>query len=662
MNKRVLTGPRVEAVRPEIINGSLTVLTANGLLSKDFLDKIQAAIYLCDTHGYITHYNKAAVDLWGRSPEIGKDLWCGSWKIYEPDGITPIPIDECPMAITLKTGIAVTAKEIIVEKPSGERVNVLPWPNAFFDDQGEVIGAVNLLMDVTAYKRSEQKEAHLASIVQSSDDAIISKTLDGIITSWNPAAERIFGYHGSEMIGQPIFKLIPFDRWSEEDTIQDQLRKGNKIDHYVTKRLTKNNRLIDVSLTISPIRDSTGKIIGASKIARDITAQKKEEDALRESEERTRLAVQTAKLGTWAYDARSQELTFSDECRLAYGIAVQKQVDYSTMLELIHPADLELVQECLAKAFDSSLSGDYTVEHRIVAHDSKSTRWIRVKGKTYFSESGKAEKLIGTLLDITEERKSKDDLEQTVRERTLELQKMNEQLRSSNYDLEQFAYIASHDLQEPLRKIQSFIEIIRQSEDQAVKINYFDKMTTSARRMSRLINDVLNYSRLGKKEMLFEEINLQELFKDAETDFETLIAEKHAQIKSGELPAIRGVYIQIRELFVNLIGNSLKFSSLDPQVLIAAYALSGPALSAYPSLEKGKKYVKLVFTDNGIGFEQKYANKIFMIFQRLYPMTQYPGTGIGLALCKKIVENHGGHIEAESTPGKGSIFTVILPK
>src|ERR1700737_4195501 len=181
-------------------------------LSQELLDNLEAAIYTCDSKGYITKYNKAAVALWGREPEIGKDLWCGSWKIYKPDGITLLPMDECPMAIALREGRPVNDREIIVERPNGERRYVKPNPRPFFDDQGRVIGAVNLLFDITNYKKIEQKEAHLAAIVQSPDDAIISKTLAGIITSWNTAAERIFGYTSSEMIGQSMLKIIPRER------------------------------------------------------------------------------------------------------------------------------------------------------------------------------------------------------------------------------------------------------------------------------------------------------------------------------------------------------------------------------------------------------------------------------------------------------------------
>jgi PAS domain S-box-containing protein len=496
------------------------------------------------------------------------------------------------------------------------------------------------------------KEGHLASIVQSSDDAIISKTLDGIITSWNAAAERIFGYRAAEMIGQSIFKLIPPDRLDEEYQIQERLKRGEKIDHYETRRITSDGRELDVSLTISPLRDKAGNITGASKIARDITRQKQAEDALKKSEEKYRLAVQTAHIGTWSFDPVSLEIALSTECRHAYNLPEDAPVDYNIMLGLVYPDDVSLVRKRLAMAFDPVNNGNYDVEHRITPYHSDTVRWTRVRGKMYFNAAGNPEKLIGTLLDITDERMAKEELERTVIERTRELQKMNEQLMRSNHDLEQFAYIASHDLQEPLRKIQFFIDVMKDQKDKEHSSVYMDKVSGSANRMSLLIRDVLDYSRLGRSEGLFREVDLNQVLREVKTDYERLMVEKGAVVDSGDLPTVKGNHTQLRQLFANLISNSLKFSSAHPEISIMAH-LSHE--------EDGRSYIRLTFSDNGIGFEQQYAERIFMIFQRLHSRTEYSGTGIGLALCRKIVENHHGHIRGESQPGKGSVFTVLLP-
>src|SRR5262245_6331383 len=250
--------------------------------NSQLLDYLPAAVYVTDAHGRILSYNRAATELWGRQPEIGKELWCGSHRILRKDG-TPMELDECPMAVALREGRPVHGVEIIVERPDGTRVNVLPHPEPIFGTSGVLVGAVNLLVDITDLRDAQDARGLLSAIVSSSDDAIVSKTLDGRITSWNAGAERIFGYTSEEAVGQPITMLIPPDRHGEEVEILNRLRRGERIDHFESVRRTKNGRLIDVSLTVSPVRNGQGRIIGASKIARDITSQKREQAALREA-------------------------------------------------------------------------------------------------------------------------------------------------------------------------------------------------------------------------------------------------------------------------------------------------------------------------------------------------------------------------------------------
>jgi PAS domain S-box-containing protein len=377
--------------------------------------------------------------------------------------------------------------------------------------------------------------AHLAAIVDSSDDAIISKTLDGTITSWNIGAQRIFGYTAAEAVGKPITMLIPLDRLEEEPAIVDRLKRGERMDHFETKRVTRDGRLLDISLTISPVKGSNGIIIGASKIARDITAQKHAERMIAEQQENFRI-----------------------------------------------------------------------------------------------------------------------ELERKVEERTAELKK-------SNDELEQYAYIASHDLQEPLRKIQNFTELMNDSlHDPELVQRYRQKIIATAERMSIFIQDVLNYSRLAQVDTEFELVDLNEVLRHIFTDFELLIAEKHATITADPLPQVRGDAQQLRQLFGNLLSNALKFSERVPAISITVdtnYANPGKDASGPPA-----PMFSIVFRDNGIGFEQEFASQLFKAFKRLNNRQLYSGSGIGLALCKRIVERHGGTITVASQPGVGTAFTILLPK
>ncbi|WP_198674090.1 PAS domain-containing sensor histidine kinase [Chitinophaga alhagiae] len=504
-------------------------LRESGERYRQLVQALPAAVYTCDALGHITFYNEAAASLWGRRPETGKDQWCGSLKIFHTDG-TPLPLDECPMAVTLRQQIAVTGAEIIIERPDGTRRFIQSFPQPVFNTEDVFIGATNLLMDITDSKVSEEQRAHLAAIINSSDDAIVSKTLSGIVTSWNRGAERIFGYTAAEMIGQSIMKIIPPERMDEEPGILRRINAGEHIDHFETQRVNKDGRLLDISVTISPIFNKKGKIIGASKIARDITVQKQAEKIVRE-----------------------------------------RDVEFMNMLE------------------------------------------------------------------------------QIIQERTHELVLLNSRLQKSNHDLEQFAYIASHDLQEPLRKILTFSELIESNTSNLseTQVRYLQKVRASARQMAGLIKDVLNYSRLTAHNDQYVTTNLQQLFSEVLAEFDLLIEQTGAVVHTQPLPVIMCIPTQIKQLFRNLLSNSIKFSDRLPVINVEATTENG--------------HLAIQFRDNGIGFEQVYADRIFHIFNRLNNREKYNGTGVGLALCKKIVENHRGSISAESAPGKGSTFLIRLP-
>lgn len=277
----------------------------------------------------------------------------------------------------------------------------------------------------------------------------------------------------------------------------------------------------------------------------------------------------------------------------------------------------------------------------------------------------------GFFVDIHAQKRIEETLKNNVELKAAQKQLLNYQakleenlreLNKSNHDLEQFAYIASHDLQEPLRKIRNFTELLDGSIDDKVKAKkYLDKIDTSSQRMATLIKDVLNYSRLSKSGARFENVDLEEVLDNVKSDVELVLEEKRAIIQSEKLPVINGIPQQLHQLFYNLINNSLKFSTDRPKISVLCHQLSEAETKKYPDLHVRIPYIQLTFKDNGIGFDQKYASQIFTIFKRLNSSHVFEGTGIGLALCKKIVDNHHGLIQAESEPGQGATFKIILP-
>lgn len=242
----------------------------------DICNLLPVAVYATDAAGVLTFYKDAAAELSGYRPNIGEARWCGSFRLYRPD-MTPIRHEECPLAAFLREGREPAMLEVVAERPDGSFVSFRAHRRRLTGANGETIGALNTLVDLAPQKRQEEFERRLAAIVESSDDAIVSKNLDGIIESWNSGAEQLFGYSAEEAIGQSIMLVIPPDRHHEETRIIQRIRQGMRVETFETLRRHKDGRLIDVSLTVPPVRDRLGGVVGASKIARDVTTRKETE-------------------------------------------------------------------------------------------------------------------------------------------------------------------------------------------------------------------------------------------------------------------------------------------------------------------------------------------------------------------------------------------------
>ncbi len=314
---------------------------------RTLFDLVPVAVYTCDAQGFIGEYNRRATELWGQEPGRNGSAtkFCGSYKIYYPDGRS-MPHESCPMARVLR-GERLTPKdlEIIIERPDGERRHVIPAPRVLTNKQGTITGAINCLFDVTDRKRAETAALRLAAVVESSHDAIAAKTLDGMVTDWNRSAERIFGYKRDEIIGKSILTVIPKERHGEEQEILRTIRSGKSLEHYETVRRRKDGKLIDVSLTISPIKDVNGQLIGVSKIARDISQRKIEQRRLAEQARLLNLTndaiIVRDSRDRIVYWNRGAEQMYRFSAREAFGKVTHK------LLQMAHLEDYESIRRNL---------------------------------------------------------------------------------------------------------------------------------------------------------------------------------------------------------------------------------------------------------------------------------------------------------------------------
>ena len=534
-------------------------------------------------------------------------------------------------------------------KRDGTNVDVeVTWRPIIF--RGRPAGLV-MSRDVTERKRASEKLSELASIAEFAEYAIIGKALEETLSSWNPGAEKMYGYSAEEVMGRPISILAPPDRTDEMPSILKKIRQGESVAPLETKQLTKDGALIDVSVTVSPIKDSAGQVTGASVIARNITELKRAEEELRESEMRFRSVAQSANEGIISADSAGQIISWNKGAEIIFGYSEEEALGRKLeilMPERFRPAHTKALQ-ALHEGAEPRLSGR-TIE---LAGLKKSGSEFPMELSLGYWKKGEEVFFTGIVRDITDRkradlqiRKLNVELERRVEERTAELKRSNE-------ELQQFAYVASHDLQEPLRMVSCFTQLLarrykgRLDADAEEFIAY---AVDGAARMHDLLNDLLLYSRVDTRGRPFEAVDCESALNAALDNLRVAVRESGAVVTHGPLPVAMADPPQIVQLFQNLVGNAIKFRRKDarPEVRVEAQLRDGEW--------------RFSVADNGIGFEPRHADRIFVIFQRLHGHGEYPGTGIGLAVCKKIIERHGGKIWAESMPGGGAAFYFTLPR
>ncbi len=495
------------------------------------------------------------------------------------------------------------------------------------------------------------RETMIRAIVETAVDAIITIDERGTIESVNPAAERMFGYTSSEMIGRNVKTLMPQPYMSEHDQyLTNFLKSGTKKIIGIGREVVaerKDGTTFPIDLGVSELRLGDQRFF--TGIIRDITERNRAELELRRTEERLHLATTGAGIGTWHWDIVREELTWSERCNALFGIPPGSQMSYERFLEALHPADRERTHQAVTDALDNRT--DYAIEYRSLWPDG-SVHWIAAMGRGSYDDTGQPLRMEGVVLDINDRRNAEDALQQAHDHLEDRVEERTADLRRSNAELEQFAYVASHDLQEPLRMVASYTQLLER--------RYKDKLDSDAQeyiafavdgtvRMKQLINDLLMYSRVGTHGRDREPTDCDTVVEHALANLKTAIEECGARMTVDPLPTVLADGVQLGQLFQNLIGNAVKYrgSNGTPEIHVGAAEQDGEWLFS--------------IRDNGMGIDPQYAERIFVIFQRLHGKGEYSGTGIGLAVCKKIVERHGGRIWVDSAPEMGSTFYFTLP-
>jgi PAS domain S-box-containing protein len=514
------------------------------------------------------------------------------------------------------------------------------------DAAGQPRQYIAIRADITERKRAQAARERLAAIVNSSEDAIIGKTLGGVITDWNPGAEALFGYRAEEAIGQPMTLIFPPERLQEEAGILARIARGESVNHYETVRLRKDGRRLDVSVTVSPILNEAGQVTGASKVARDITQRKQAERALRKSQEQLLSLVEQAPVSIAMLDREMRYLVASHRWLAEYGRGRENLVGVSHYE--LHPDLPERWKEVHRRG----LAGEFLHNDEDLWVQADGSRlWISWAVHPWRDSRDEIGGIIMSSENISERKRAEEAIKSLNAELEARVAQRTAELEAANKELEAFSYSVSHDLRAPLRAINGFAGIVL--EDFGAQLpqegrHYLERVRKGGQRMGELIDDLLAFARLSRQPLKRQPMDVAQLVQEVLAEVNPADSGRQLEVRVGNLPACHGDRVLLKQVWVNLLSNAVKYTrGRAPAIL---------EVGCEPSQGPGAYFVR----DNGVGFDMQYAHKLFGVFQRLHRAEDFEGTGVGLAIVQRVIHRHGGRVWATAEPDRGATFYFTL--